>query len=163
MSGDTSGDIFVIGVANSYARDMLQHRLYRNVRRILAETYGAPVELRFEIFKPVLSAPAPVEIPGADAPLFRLLEQQRDSVDSSVPLHERLTRPSRTELPESELNPRFNFDRFVPGNENQMIYAARPSRSGRAGSTILFLFMAASGWGRPTSCKPSPTNARRAI
>ncbi|MBL8133215.1 MAG: chromosomal replication initiator protein DnaA [Anaerolineae bacterium] len=123
------GDVFVIGVANSYARDMLQHRLYRNVRRILAETYGAPVELRFEVAK----SAAPVQTPGEDAPLFRLLEQNRDILDSSVPLHERLVRPGRVELPESELNPRFTFERFIPGGENQMVYAAAHSVAERPG------------------------------
>src|SRR4051794_36734499 len=45
-----SGDgVFVVGVRNTYARDMLQHRLYRNVRRVLGDVYGTTVELRFEV------------------------------------------------------------------------------------------------------------------
>lgn len=124
------GDVFVIGVVNSYARDMLQHRLYRNVRRVLADTYGASVELRFEVHKPTHQ----VELPGSDAPLFRLLEQQREVADTSVPLHERVARPQAAELPESELNPRFTFDRFIPGSENQLIYAAANAVAERTGS-----------------------------
>ena len=39
---------FVVGVYNSYARDMLQHRLYRNVARILRDVIGHEVTIRFE-------------------------------------------------------------------------------------------------------------------
>lgn len=42
-------DVWVIGVANTYARDMLQHRLYREVRRVLGDVLGNRVELRFEV------------------------------------------------------------------------------------------------------------------
>jgi hypothetical protein len=41
--------VFVIGVRNGYSRDMLQHRLYRNVWRVLSDAYGEDVEIRFEI------------------------------------------------------------------------------------------------------------------
>jgi chromosomal replication initiator protein len=40
--------VYVIGVHNSYARDMLQHRLYRNVARIMRDVTGREVEVRFE-------------------------------------------------------------------------------------------------------------------
>lgn len=39
---------FVVRVHNSYARDMLQHRLYRNVARILRDVTGREVVVRFE-------------------------------------------------------------------------------------------------------------------
>ncbi len=38
---------YIIQVKNGYARDMLQHRLYRNVRRVLRDVTGQEVELRF--------------------------------------------------------------------------------------------------------------------
>ena len=114
--------VFVVGVRNSFARDMLQHRLYRNVRRVLMDVYGQPVELRFEVNK----TPELVEAVEADMPLFRLLAQQEMTVeaDVSTPLHQRIARPQRPDLPESELNPRYTFDRFVAGNENQMVFSA---------------------------------------
>jgi hypothetical protein len=43
---DTS--TFSVRVHNSYARDMLQHRLYRNVTRILRDVTGRDVTVRFE-------------------------------------------------------------------------------------------------------------------
>jgi chromosomal replication initiator protein len=118
LDGETA--TFVIGVRNSYARDMLQHRLYRNVRRVLSDVYGRSVELRFEVEKPADAAP---EAQDEEMPLFRLLAQQ-DPAAPVVPLHEQVARPQRPELPESELNPRFTFDRYIAANENATIFAA---------------------------------------
>lgn len=113
--------VFVIGVRNAYARDMLQHRLYRNVRRVLSDVCGENVELRFEVNKTT----TPAENVETDMPLFRLLAQQEmDSSNNGGRLHERVARPQQPDLPETELNPRYTFDRFVVGNENQMVYSA---------------------------------------
>lgn len=38
---------FIVSVANQYAEDMLQHRLYRNVRRTLTDTSSSPQEIIF--------------------------------------------------------------------------------------------------------------------
>ena len=49
------GDVWVIGVRNSYARDYLQHRLYRNIRRVLSDVTGIKgLVIRFEIAPVVL-------------------------------------------------------------------------------------------------------------
>ncbi len=110
--------VFVIGVGNTYARDMLQLRLYRTIRRAVCDAAGETVELRFEVCQ---NLPEPeVE---ADMPLFRLLAQQ-DPAEVGVPLHKQIARPQRPELPESELNPRYTFDRFIAAKENEMVYAA---------------------------------------
>lgn len=116
------GDVFVIGVRNGYARDMLQHRLYRNVRRVISDIYGQSVELRFEVQR-TDDNPATPEQEGEQMPLFRLLARQTPE-QASVPLHQQVARPQRPELPDSELNPRYTFDRFIIGNENPMVYPA---------------------------------------
>ena len=118
LDGETA--TFVIGVRNSYTRDMLQHRLYRNVRRVLSDVYGRSVELRFEIDKPTEEAG---DHSDDEMPLFRLLAQQNPTTPAA-PLHEQVARPVRPELPESELNPRFTFDRYIAANENATIFAA---------------------------------------
>lgn len=112
--------LFVIGVTNDYAREMLQQRLYRTVRRIVSDVVGEPTELQFEI------KPVPKNADGEpDMPLFRLLAQQSpDPTESVIPLHQKIARIAKPELPDYELNPRFTFDRFVVGNENQMVIAA---------------------------------------
>ena len=72
-ASENGSRVFVVGVRNNYARDMLQHRLYRNVRRVLSDVYGTVVELRFEVSKPAAATARPTE---EDMPLFRLLAQQ---------------------------------------------------------------------------------------
>ncbi len=112
--------VFVIGARNNYARDMLAHRLYRNVRRVLSDCYGQPVELRFEIHKP---APRQ-EDRDTEMPLFRLLREQPDDEEEAIPLHQQVSRPQRPELPECELNPRLTFERFIVSSANRMTFEA---------------------------------------
>lgn len=109
----------VIGVRNTYARDMLQHRLYGLVCRVLNDAWDRPADVRFEVSK-VEQQTAPAE---ADMPLLRYLAQQK-AENVPVPLHQRVAPPRRPDLPACELNPRFTFDRFVVGGANRTIYAA---------------------------------------
>jgi chromosomal replication initiator protein len=113
------GDTFIIGVRNSYAQDMLQHRLYASVRRVLSDVYGRTVELRFEVH----SLTARDNRPEKEMPLFRLLAEQPDEV-ISAPLHEKISQPKPTPLPENELNPRFTFERFIVNSSNRLTYEA---------------------------------------
>lgn len=112
-----SDGVFQIGVRNAYARDMLQHRLYRDVRRIVCDLFGAPIELSFEVHKPPAPAAAPNELP-----LFRMMAPPGDAL--SVPLHQQISRPQRAALPECELNPRLTFDRYIANAANRMTYEA---------------------------------------
>ncbi|MBI1260060.1 MAG: chromosomal replication initiator protein DnaA [Chloroflexi bacterium] len=137
-TSESGNGVFVVGVRNTYARDMLQHRLYRNVRRVLGDVYGTTVELRFEVNKPTPEAPA--STPEEEMPLFRLLAQQ-DPVQASAPaLHELVARPQRPELPESELNPRLTFDRYVAANENATIFAAAQAVAERQAYNPFFIY-----------------------
>ncbi len=115
----SDGGTFVIGVANSYARDMLQHRLYREIRRVLGDVTGQPVELSFEVARPAVTS-----VEADELPLFRLLNSQRPERDSLPALHQQVSRPQRPELPESELNPRFTFERFLANSHNRLTYEA---------------------------------------
>ena len=119
---DVEDGVFVIGVRNGYVRDMLQHRLYRNVRRVLSDACGEQVELRFVIKK----AESVAKDADSEMPLFRLLAQQTDDTPTE-PLHERVARPQRSPLPESTLNPRFTFERFIVHGSNRITYQAARS------------------------------------
>ncbi len=111
---------FVISVRNSFARDNLQHRLYRSICRVLRDVFGGPVEVQFELRK----AAAPIQPePADDMPLFQYMA--RREAPAVIPaLHQQVAPPQRPDLPEYQLNPRFTFDRFVAGNANQMLLAA---------------------------------------
>ncbi|MBL8119151.1 MAG: chromosomal replication initiator protein DnaA [Anaerolineae bacterium] len=109
-----------VAVTNSYARDMLQHRLYRDIRRVLADVTGERAELSFEVIKPVAESAHDNELP-----LFKLLNQQPELPPAeNVPLHQQIARPQRPDLPESELNNRFTFDRFIANQSNRMTFEA---------------------------------------
>lgn len=138
------GDTFVIGVRNSYARDMLEHRLYRNIWRILSDVVGKSIELRFEVNR-IETAPLPQA--NEEPPLFRLLAQQDHEVPAA-PLHQFVTRPQRPELPDSELNDRFNFDRFIVNQSNRMVYEAARAVSERPAIYNPFLIYGGVGLGK---------------
>lgn len=138
---DSTPTVFIIGVRNTYARDMLQHRLYRNVWRVVSDVWGKPIELRFEVHQPAVRQTTDS---SADMPLFRLLAEQeannalRDTGYSggtadpgtlgglydNGSLSDRVRRPERPSLPESELNPKFTFDRYIVSAANHMAYEA---------------------------------------
>jgi chromosomal replication initiator protein len=115
--------VFVIGARSPYARDMLEFRLNTMIRRILNDVYGSAADLRYEVHAP--AAPPPTA--DDDMPLMRYLAQHRPAeqpVAIPAALHEQVAPPRRPELPDSALNPRFTFERFVVGSANRTTYAA---------------------------------------
>jgi chromosomal replication initiator protein len=129
------GNCFFIGVRNTYASDMLQHRLYQNIWRVLTDIWGNHVDIQFEVSQaPAKGRTAPVEF--GDMPLFKLLAEQQNAAStqsvadladeggSTSPLHTRISRPERPALPESELNQRLTFDRYIVSSANRMAYEA---------------------------------------
>lgn len=60
---------YVIGVPNKYACDMLQHRLYRDIRRVLSDVIGVETEMQFEVHKVVKEEPD-------ELPLFKRLAME---------------------------------------------------------------------------------------
>lgn len=111
--------VFIIGVRNSYARDMLQHRLYRSIVRVLGDVCGSTVEVCFEIHQPVVQSQSGLE----DMPLFKLLAQQEEPT-TRTPLHTKVSRPEQALSPDHELNPRFTFERYMVSGANRMAYEA---------------------------------------
>jgi chromosomal replication initiator protein len=119
--------LFILGVANPYAQEMLQHRLYPVVRRALINLTGSAVELRFELIKkrepvePVVSA-------DEDMPLFKLLRQRDPHLadEQDQPSFEEVVRTPRVnkDLPHGDLNPKYVFERFIVNRSNQMAYEA---------------------------------------
>lgn len=121
---------FVIGVRNSFARDNLQHRLYRTVRRVLRDIYGSPVELQFEVHKQETALAAEA---AEDMPLFQYMAHQPPP-PAVLSLHEQISPLSLAELPESQLNPRYTFERFMVGGVNNLLYSAAQAVADHPGS-----------------------------
>jgi len=113
-------DTFVVGVPNSYICDMLQHRLYADVQGALEEALGKPVEIEFRVHR----AKPTLEEVNEEMPLFKLLAQKDDTppqpTNPRPSFQDALREPKRPDLPESELNPRLNFDRFVVNKSNHI-------------------------------------------
>ncbi len=123
--------VFRIGVHNAYAQDMLQHRLYRNVRRVLGNVWGSSVELTFEVHKDAKRTRTNELAPSDEPPLFRFLAQQEKSPDlpetsetQQPSLFEHVQRSTAPPLPDSNLNPRYVYERFMVNKSNQMAYEA---------------------------------------
>ncbi|MBK8137879.1 MAG: chromosomal replication initiator protein DnaA [Chloroflexi bacterium] len=120
---------FVIGVRNGFSRDMLQHRLYRNVARVLSDAWGQSAAIRFEIYSLGGTASATDD---SDLPLFQVLnEMQAASTEMfrveplpETSMADRVVPQAYAPLSESELNPRHTFDRFVVGGSNRLAYEA---------------------------------------
>ena len=96
---------FVLQVPNSLARERIQSRYLQLVNEALAEV-GHP-ELELE----VVIAPEDVEV---DSPLVDFNESEPATT----------TTPTRDEVAEAGLNPRYTFDTFVKGASNQFALAA---------------------------------------
>lgn len=124
------GDTFIVGVRNTFARDMLQHRLYRNVARVLSDAWGKAASIRFELL-PADNAKAHTQ--DTELPLFQIMAEARVptlptyAVADAAPAPtyaERVPAPVPASLPEMELNARYTFDRFVVGPSNHLAYEA---------------------------------------
>ncbi len=108
--------VFVIGVANTYARDWLESRLRSVVARVLTRLTGRTASVRFVVWEGRWEEP---ETPPA-LPL----------------LSGKMAEPSRrNERSSNTLNPRYTFDSFIVGPGNRLAHAAciaaaeRPARA----------------------------------
>lgn len=86
--------LYIVGVPNEYARDMLQNRLYRNIRKVISDVAGEACELRFEICKDE----QPPDLDDPEVPLFKF--QQVDEVikESDTPAEDEAA-PDADRLP----------------------------------------------------------------
>jgi len=108
--------IFVIGVANTYARDWLESRLRSVVARVLTRLTGRTASVRFVVWEG---------------------QREEPETHSTLPLLNGKTTESsrRNERSNDTLNPRYTFDSFIVGPGNRLAHAAcmavaeRPARA----------------------------------
>ena len=107
-------DTFVIGVPDSYVFDMLAHRLHSDVKEALREATGRAVEIEFRV-QQAREAPPESE---AEMPLFKLMARgaSAGAPEPSAPSQ----RVNGAEPPESAINPRMVFERFIVNDSNQL-------------------------------------------
>ncbi|MDE2635668.1 MAG: chromosomal replication initiator protein DnaA [Chloroflexota bacterium] len=106
-------DTFVVGVPDSYVFDMLSHRLHSDVKEALREATGRAVEVEFR----VRQAPvAPID-GETEMPLFKLMAQRASAPPG---LRAPIERANGAEPPESAINPRMVFERFIVNDSNQL-------------------------------------------
>ncbi len=116
--------VYEIGVPTARAQDMLQHRYYRNVHRVIEGLQNEPIQIKFVVYVPPV-IPRPQDLDD-DAPLLRLLAQHQATIknDSPTSLYEAIQPARLPDSPNVELNPRYTFERFLNNTANQLAYEA---------------------------------------
>lgn len=129
--------LMLVHVPNTMIRDMLQERLYRNIRKVVADIAGVPkLEIRFEYVKP-----EPInwgfDFDDDDAPLFKFKAQQEKKQQLTLPVAlteppsppnaksivEVMRTPDPMETVEgSALNDEYTFARFVVTSSNMLAH-----------------------------------------
>jgi chromosomal replication initiator protein len=136
---------FIIGTANTYARDWLTTRLRPLVRRTLKEIAGRMVDVSF-IVRPRLleddlaNRPTPLYSQQAEEELYPDSVALR-SAQSTGPLPVQVARPVRQPLQESRLNSGYTFEHFIVGNNNRFACAAAMAIAEKPGHKFNPLFV----------------------
>ena len=130
---------FIIGTANTYARDWLENRLRTLVRKTLKGLVGRTVDVRFvvrprTVQDPPNTRPAPLysQSPATDPPGVRAAEPAGST--SAAPTR----RPPNAAGP---LNPTYTFESFIVGNNNRFATAAAQAVAEKPGYKFNPLFI----------------------
>jgi chromosomal replication initiator protein len=94
-----SGDALTLSVQSNFARDWVEHRLKAQIGEVLAEVFGATLDLHFTVAEPD-------NVPAGAAPMAPAAMRAPE------------------ELRSSNLNARYTFEEFVVGNSNRFAHAA---------------------------------------
>ena len=116
-----NGSEMVLAVQSNFARDWVENRLKTQISEVLAELFGAELELRFTV--------------AADAP-------ENQAPPASAP-HAEGPGPARTtdDFRPGNLNTRYTFEEFVVGNSNRFAHAAAQAVAGAPARAYNPLFL----------------------
>ena len=110
---------FIVGTANAFVSEMLEHRMYPLIERAIEHVIGEPTSVRFQV---AAASSATVNAPAEVPPLAAEgSERQAPSAAASEPAVN--ARPP-------SLNGRYTFDRFIVGKSNELAHAAAQAVAG---------------------------------
>ncbi|GAC1394177.1 MAG: chromosomal replication initiator protein DnaA [Vulcanimicrobiaceae bacterium] len=117
-----SGSEMVLAVQSNFARDWVENRLKTQISEVLAELFGAELELRFTVAADSPESQAPqASAPAAEAAPTGVLR-----TDDFRP---------------GNLNTRYTFEEFVVGNSNRFAHAAAQAVAGAPARAYNPLFL----------------------
>ena len=115
---------FIVGTANAFVSEMLEHRMYPLIERAIEHVIGEPTSVRFQV---AAASSATVNAPAEASPLAAEGSvRQSSSAEAFGP-------PAVTARPPS-MNERYTFDRFIVGKSNELAHAAAQAVAGNPGN-----------------------------
>ncbi|HEX8431213.1 MAG TPA: chromosomal replication initiator protein DnaA [Longimicrobium sp.] len=113
-----SQDLLVVSTPNPFAVDWVEDKYAELLTGIGEHLFGRRFQLSVQFTKD--GRPAAVSIPQAAAPAAPVPQP----APTPAPRYEPPAQPALSARPSAPLNPRYTFDRFVVGNNNQLSAAA---------------------------------------
>jgi chromosomal replication initiator protein len=119
-----SGDTFDVAVPDAFAREWIEGRYRPLIENTLGKVLGRPVKVRFSV--PAWKSEVAATVDGS--PPMTLFDERPVSgsapgVRSSPEIPFSAIQPVR-HSPDTYLNPKYTFERFVVGNSNRFAHAA---------------------------------------
>ena len=105
---------FVVGTANAFVSEMLEHRMYPLIERAIEHVVGAPTTVRFQVVAQTGASAS--ESSGAPALAAEDGERQAEYAAVNLPRAAMAAPPA--------LNGRYTFGRFIVGKSNELAHAA---------------------------------------
>ena len=105
---------FVVGTANAFVSEMLEHRMYPLIERAIEHVIGEPTAVRFQV---VTQSGAP---DGGQSDMPALADEDSEPQPESAALSPQLA----TFAAPPSLNSRYTFGRFIVGKSNELAHAA---------------------------------------
>ena len=105
---------FVVGTANAFVSEMLEHRMYPLIERAIEHVIGEPTSVRFQVVTQVSAS----DTGQPDAPALATEEREPQPESAS------LSPQPAAFAPPSSLNSRYTFGRFIVGKSNELAHAA---------------------------------------
>jgi chromosomal replication initiator protein len=129
---DIQNGIMTLFVPNIFVKEWLQNKYHKNILHVVREMDTDIKDINYVIGKPDADAASTIH---------KQLTKKRLRSESFSPDGEELITKDALTDPETSLNPRYTFDRFVVGSCNELAHAAAQSVVKNPGTTYNPLFI----------------------